>query len=113
MMHSLTTETPSTIVQLRPAMPRRLVSANPADDLAETRAEILRLKAREEALIDLLVARPELREAGRTCHVELAFMADPRAGTTPRPIVTCHPLRGADVARPGWPIRRAGGAAVQ
>jgi hypothetical protein len=100
---------------------KRLVSANPADDLAETRAELARLKSREQALIELLLARPELRQAGHDYHVELDFVEDPVLNIavlpaslrespllwrhTLRPVLTCRAVH-IDGTRPGWPIKR-------
>ncbi len=110
------------------APPRRLASARPADDLADVRAELARLRSREQALVDLLLARPELREAGQNCRVELDFVEEPllRTEALPsdlqnnpalwrkvlRPVLSCHPARPlAEPRRPGWPMQRSGGSA--
>jgi hypothetical protein len=119
---------PSSALALAPppasySPPKRLVSANPADDLAEIRAELARLKSREQALVELLLARPELRQAGHDYHVELDFVQDPVLNIaalppalrespllwrhTLHPVLTCRAI-AQENARPGWPIQREG-----
>ena len=96
---------------------------NPADELAEIRAEIARLRLREAQLRDRLVHAPLAAQTGRWHRVEVeevvtrifdpallpahirddpAFWRDQRSTavrTIPIPAKAAPP-------RPGWPIRR-------
>lgn len=100
---------------------------HPADELAEIRSEIARLKRREGELRHLLLQRPDLAQQGRWTRVEItslqqsrflptllpaAILHDPqyrRARTVQ--ILRCLPPPSAPLApRPGWPIRREGAA---
>ena len=98
---------------------------HPADELADIRAEIARLKAREAALRQLLLQRPDLAAQGRWTRVELitqrqnrlvATLLPPAILTDPQyrrersvQILRCLPLSAtASASRPGWPIRREG-----
>lgn len=100
---------------------------HPADELADIRAEISRLKEREAALRQLLLQRPELAAQGRWSRVELVTQTQSRFVTALLPpdilndprfrrerqlqILRCLPIAAAPPAsRPGWPIRREGAA---
>lgn len=96
---------------------------SPADELAEIRAEIARLKAREARLRESLISAAPAALVGRWHRVEVAEhrhrLFDPallpaairenpafwreRVQTTVRTV----PVQ-AGPSRPGWPIRRAG-----
>lgn len=99
---------------------------SPADELAEVRAEIARLKLREAQLRDRLMKSPLATLIGRFHRVEIthrtnsvfdpallpdAIRNDPAYWhSRPQTIVRTMPL-APKVAppRPGWPIRRAPG----
>ncbi|MBL9055629.1 MAG: hypothetical protein JNJ84_05060 [Rhodobacteraceae bacterium] len=100
---------------------------HPADELADIRAEIARLKAREAALRQLLLQRPDLAAQGRWTRVELITLRQSRFAPAllPEPILNdpqyrrercvqvlrCLPLPvPLPPVRPGWPIRRDGTA---
>lgn len=98
----------------------------PADELAEVRSEIARLKLREAQLRDKLLKSPLSALTGRFHRVEIAHLntsvfdpallpedirSDPaywrdRAQTVVR---TCPIAPKVALPRPGWPIRRATG----
>ncbi len=94
--------------------------ASPADELAEIRADIARLNAREAVLHDAFLTDPKKGAVGRWSQVEVvqasarifdtrllpeAIRDDPRYW---RDLVTmvvrCREVRPT-AARPGWPIR--------
>lgn len=99
---------------------------SPADELAEVRAEIARLKLREAQLRDRLMKSPLATLIGRFHRVEIthghssvfdatllpdAIRNDPAYWRSrPQTIVRTMPL-APKVAppRPGWPIRRTPG----
>lgn len=97
---------------------------NPADELAEIRAEIARLQRREAALEATILRDPavagrgtfnaaEVRETSRAVFDPALLPADVQAD--PRfwreeveRSVTVFPIRAQPVPlRPGWPIRRS------
>ncbi len=97
---------------------------SPADELAEIRAEIARLKLREAQLRDRLVKSPLATLLGRFHRVEIdhvqtsvfdlallpdAIRNDPAYWRDrPQTIVRTLPLAPkSPPPRPGWPIRRA------
>lgn len=100
---------------------------SPADELAEIRAEITRLKAREAVLRDAFLQGPAQPQPGRWSRVEVvtsqtrvfdSSLLPPSIKENPRywkpritQIVRCLPLQIA-APRPGWPIRREGDARV-
>lgn len=100
---------------------------HPADELAEIRAEIARLRLREAALRAQFLRDPDLGAQGRWTRVEVAEVWSSRLNPALLPetvlndpryrdervvkTVHCVPLRlVASVLRPGWPIQcgRAG-----
>lgn len=97
---------------------------NPADELAEIRAEIARLKRREAELRAAFLARPDQPAQGRWSRVEVVETRQSRFDPTLLPlsilqdprfrcdkivqIVRCLPLPPGLAPRPGWPIRREG-----
>ena len=100
---------------------------HPADELAEIRSEIARLKRREAELRQLLLQRPDLALQGRWTRVEViplrqsrflpallpaAILKDPQYRRDKVvQVLRCLPLPSAPLApRPGWPIRREGAA---
>lgn len=100
---------------------------HPADELADIRSEIARLKQREGELRQLLLQRPELALQGRWTRIEINTLQQSRfvPALLPAPILQdpqyrrdklvqilrCLPLPSAPLApRPGWPIRREGAA---
>ena len=101
----------------------RMKAMQPADELAEVREELARLRLREAQLRALLVARPELARQGRWTRVEMeerlenrldpALMPENLRGdpafrrTVPLLVLRCLPLP-RQTLRPGWPIRRGG-----
>ena len=101
-----------------------MMKPNPADELAEIRDEIARLKRREAELRAAFLARPDLAAQGRWSRVEVietrqsrfdpallppAIRDDPRFRREKTvQIVRCLPLPAAPPPRPGWPIRREG-----
>jgi hypothetical protein len=98
-----------------------------ADELAEIRAEISRLKLREAALRDRILAAPQATWVGRWHRVEVtdhlvrrfdmsllptAIREDPAFWReTVQTRVATMALTGR-TARPGWPIRRGEGRAA-
>jgi len=94
---------------------------SPADELAQIRAEIARLRLREARLRQLLLACPELGQTGRWTRVEVeerverrfdpallppALRDDPAHRAELRHMVLrCIPLP-PPAPRPGWPMRR-------
>lgn len=95
---------------------------SPADELAEIRAEIARLKTREAALRALFLRNPNDHALGRWSRVEVietrqtrfkaallpdAILRDPRY-LEERLVQTvrCLPAALSVTVRPGWPIRR-------
>lgn len=97
-----------------------------ADELAEVRVEIARLRAREGVLRDLIVKDPAIGGRGRWTRVEVVQSCQRRLLTDllPAPIradpayhreklvtvLRCLPLHDAPTPRPGWPIQRGWGA---
>ncbi len=94
----------------------------PADELAEIRSEIARLRAREAHLRAIFLKDPDQGAIGRWSRVEVelthqqrfdsrllpaAILSDPayRRETLVQ-VVRCLPLPAAPSPRPGWPIRR-------
>lgn len=99
---------------------------SPADELAEIRAEIARLKTREAALRALFLRDPNGPVSGRWTRVEVeqshqrrfnpALLPD-EIRRDPRYLeeklvqtVRCLPATLTVSIRPGWPIRRDGQA---
>ena len=86
-------------------------SLSPADELASVRAELARLKARERALCDALVAAPDCARIGQWTRAEVGArslrlfdhrLLPPEIRENPlfwrerqAVEVTCHPLDGA------------------
>lgn len=102
---------------------------SPADELAEVRAEIARLKLREAQLRDRLAHAPLATLTGRWARVEVtetvtrvfdpallpAAVHDDPAYWRDKTVVSVRtlPLKPKVApARPGWPIRRAPGTAA-
>lgn len=99
---------------------------SPADELAEIRAEIARLKSREAALRAQFLADPKDKLSGRWTRVEVEerqisrfnpallpdkIRQDPRFHETRLvQTVRCLPAALTVTVRPGWPIRRDGAA---
>lgn len=96
----------------------------PADELAEIRAEIARLRLREAQLKDRLLNAPPTARTGRWHRVEVEEVTTRRFDPTllpdhirndpafwrnhPHMAVHTHPLPPKPTPpRPGWPIRRA------
>lgn len=95
-----------------------------ADELAEIRAEIARLKLREAALRAHFLRHPDQRAMGRWTRVEVteheetrllpallpeAIRLDPAYHERRRLcIVRCVPVPFSVTVRPGWPITRDG-----
>jgi len=93
-----------------------------ADELAEIRAEIARLKLREAVLRAQFLADPKAPRRGRWHRVEVeerdetrfnpallpaAIVQDPRYREEHRvQTVRCLPIPLTAALRPGWPIRR-------
>lgn len=98
---------------------------HPVDALADIRAEIARLRAREAELRALVLALPPGSAQGRWHRAEvaerrarhlnaallpMALRSDPAVWSERvTRYVTCLPVRARLVARPGWPMQRAGG----
>jgi hypothetical protein len=98
--------------------------AFPADELAEIRAEIARLRAREAALRAVFVNNPDQNCLGRWTRVEVVeqrerrfnaallppeMLCDPRFHETRVwQSVRCVAASITTTLRPGWPINRAG-----
>ena len=96
---------------------------SPADELAEIRAEIARLKAREAKLRDLILSTPAALRSGRWHKIEVtehlirqfdhsllpAAIRDNPAFWRERLQTNVRTLPvQARASRPGWPIRRSG-----
>lgn len=97
---------------------------SPADELAEIRAEIARLKAREAALRAQFLRHPNDQTQGRWSRIEVVETRQRRfnAALLPETIrndprfieerlvqtVRCLPAPLSVSVRPGWPIRRDG-----
>ncbi|GAB1481109.1 hypothetical protein MASR2M74_36930 [Paracoccaceae bacterium] len=95
---------------------------HPADELAEIRSEIARLKRREGELRQLLLQRPDLALQGRWTRIEVSVLRQSRFVPALLPatllhdpqyrrdrtvqILRCLPLPAAPPPPPGWPIRR-------
>ena len=95
---------------------------SPADELADIRAEIARLKLREQILRDGFIMRPDADLTGRWTRVEVTATQKSRfdSGLLPAVIrndpaylrqstghiVRCLPVHSIPFQRPGWPIRR-------
>lgn len=95
---------------------------SPADELAEIRAEIARLKAREAALRSLFLSDPAASHSGRWSRVEVVQSQERRFNPALLPdsirqdprycdlrlvqTVRCLPATLTVAVRPGWPIRR-------
>ncbi len=93
-----------------------------ADELADIRAEILRLRHREAQLRAALIAAPAAQRCGRWNEVEVTarkrlvfnlYLLPPEIRQDPRywedvehHTVTVKPLARGLKPRPGWPIRR-------
>ena len=94
-------------------------SLSPADELADLRADIARLKLLEAALRAKILASPDTQSVGRWHRIEVsetkarvfdakllpaAVRDDPRFyRDRVTQIVPCLPV---DAKRPGWPIQR-------
>jgi len=99
-----------------------------ADELANIRAEILRLRRREAELRQALIAAPAAARQGRWAAAEVTFRKrlvfnpyllpaevrqDPRYWEDRAShLVTLRPVQCQPRTRPGWPIRREAGAAL-
>lgn len=97
-------------------------SKHPADELADLRAEIRRLKDREAALRARLLAAPPADPVGRWARLDIvterrrhlltdrlpdAIRDDPRYWAEREVIsLRCDPVGWAMRPRSGWPIRR-------
>lgn len=97
---------------------------SPADELAEIRAEIARLKAREAALRSAFLRHPKDQILGRWTRVEVVETRQHRFNPALLPdeilqdpryfedrlvqTVRCLPAPLTVSVRPGWPIRRDG-----
>ena len=95
---------------------------NRADELADVRAEIARLKIREQALRDGFIKRPQADIIGRWTQVAVPVTQKSRFDSSLLPevirndpayfrhsvthIVRCFPAPMIPVQRAGWPIRR-------
>ena len=94
----------------------------PADELAEIRAEIARLKLREAALRAVFLRAPQGQTTGRWNKVEVVETKERRFNPALLPdeirqdprfmeekhvqTVRCLPAQLSVALRPGWPIRR-------
>ncbi len=101
---------------------------SPADELAEIRAEIARLKAREAKLRTIFLRQPDAQRQGRWARVEVVETCQKRFNPALLPeeirrdpryqderlvqTVRCLPAALSVTVRPGWPIRREGAAAI-
>ena len=99
-------------------------SLSPADELAEVRAEIARLKAREAQLRAFFLTAPLTARSGRWSRVVVEETQSQRFNPSllPDPIrrdaqftelrlvqtVRCLPVTFTTSIRPGWPITHAG-----
>ncbi|MFZ9198900.1 MAG: hypothetical protein ACO22Z_06100 [Paracoccaceae bacterium] len=97
---------------------------SPADELAEIRAEIARLKTREAALRAQFLRQPGVKAQGRWARVEVFETRQTRFNPALLPdeirrdpryheerlvqSVRCLPAALTVTLRPGWPIRRDG-----
>lgn len=94
----------------------------PADELAEVRSEIARLRLREAALRLQILKDPQRASMGRWHRVEVAIAQDARLDPSLLPVeirenpefyratttqvLRCHAVAPQAQPRPGWPIRR-------
>jgi hypothetical protein len=101
-----------------------MYALSPADELAEIRAEIARLKTREAALRATFLRHPAVKTQGRWARVEVVETRQTRFNPAllpdeirrdPRYLeerlvqsVRCLPAALTVTLRPGWPIRRDG-----
>jgi hypothetical protein len=99
---------------------------SPADELAEIRAELARLRAREAGLKALILSDPDRHSSGRWTRVEVGQHPRTRLNPALLPdavkvdprylehrmvhMLHCRPLPLTFSLRPGWPIRREGAA---
>ncbi len=97
-----------------------------ADELADVRAELTRLRLREAQLRAALIAAPEAARGGRWNEAEVTlrrrmvfrpYLLPPEVRQDPRywedlaqHVVTVKPLAQGLKPRPGWPIRREAAA---
>lgn len=97
---------------------------SPADELADIRAEIARLKLREQTLRDGFIKAPNAENYGRWTRVEVTVTQKSRFDASLLPevirndpayfrqsschIVRCYPAQPTLVQRAGWPIQRGG-----
>ena len=95
---------------------------SPADELADIRAEIARLKLREQRLRDGFILHPGIGANGRWTRVEVTMTQKSRFDPALLPavirsdpayfrqsvshIVCCFPAQPAPAPRAGWPIHR-------
>ncbi len=101
----------------------------PADELADTLAELARLRLRAAQLRARIVDNPDLGATGRFARAEVALRQErvfdpsllpPEIREDPRFqrdrqhwTVRCHPAApAAHGPRPGWPIRRDAGRSL-
>lgn len=105
-------------------MPRQ----SPADDLAETLADLARLRLRAARLRALIAGNPDLGATGRFARAEVRFRQDkvfdpallpPDIRNDPRYLrahdhwtVHCTAVPRTPDPRPGWPIRRDSATAL-
>jgi hypothetical protein len=101
-----------------------MYTLSPADELADLRAEIAKLKAREAALRTLIIAMPP--QPGRWHRIEIkemrarvfdATLLPPQIRENPAywrervsQVVKCLPVILNPVHRAGWPIQRESNA---
>lgn len=97
---------------------------SPADELSDIRAEIARLKLREQVLRDGFVHHPNAELIGRWTRVEVTVTQKSRFDWSLLPdvirndptyfrqatthIVRCFPATPMPLVRAGWPIQRGG-----
>ena len=95
---------------------------SPADELADIRAEIARLKIREQSLRDGFIQDPAAENIGRWTRVEVTVTQKSRFDSLLLPavirndpayqrqsvshIVRCFPAHPAPLQRAGWSIQR-------
>jgi hypothetical protein len=101
---------------------------SPADELADIRAEMLRLRAREAALRQQILKDPDGTSIGRWHRVEVDEHRDLVLDISRLPehilqdrhfwceklvqTLRCLPAATPVSRRPGWPIRREAGTAL-
>ena len=99
-----------------------------ADELADVRSELARLRLREAELRAALVAAPADQRLGRWSEAEVtlrrkmvfnAYLLPAEIRQDPRywedrafHVVACRPVQQQLKPRPGWPIRRSAGVPV-